>query len=61
MTFEFIESENNNESKLIDDYTPICPECNELGTFWHDSRCSDCNQTTVSWCPNCERHLRKVD
>jgi hypothetical protein len=41
----------------IDDYKGRCPDCGSPTTFYHDLKCSICNQTTVSWCPQCEEHV----
>lgn len=56
MKFKTIE---NDETK-IDDYQGECPQCSGKTTFYHDMKCKKCNQTTITWCPQCERHVEMM-
>ena len=53
MSFDFVE-----EEQIIPDYNGICPECGNKLTFWHDMKCQLCDQKLISFCPQCERHLK---
>ena len=46
------------EDQEIADYRGICPKCGNVMTFYHDLRCTECNQKTILWCPRCQGHRR---
>ena len=34
----------------------LCRYCNNKLYYIHDLRCTICNNTTIMWCPKCQRH-----
>jgi hypothetical protein len=34
----------------------LCQDCNNRLYYIHDLRCKTCNNTTIMWCPKCQRH-----
>ena len=34
----------------------LCQDCNNKLYYIHDLRCKFCNNTTIMWCPKCQRH-----
>jgi RecJ-like exonuclease len=45
------------DNDRIDDYVGQCPACKGKTTFYHELKCKECNQTTITWCPRCEKHV----
>lgn len=57
MGFE-LERDEIEETQEIGDYVGVCPKCHDTLTFWHESRCTECDQRRILWCPTCERHRK---
>ena len=45
-----------NQNLQIADFSGICKQCFGSCTHIHDLRCSECNNTTVVYCPSCKTH-----